>query len=99
MNPRWINASILAGAGCFIFALIVSAVFDPSIRVLHVLQTLMYVVVIVWTRRNNAWAFGAGCMISAFWNYINLFVTNFVELVCNNSRNCFERVNSTDPIC
>jgi hypothetical protein len=75
----WINASILVGAGLFIFALILSAVFDPRIRVLHALQALIYIAVIALTRNNNAWGFGAGCIISAFWNYINLFVTTFIK--------------------
>jgi hypothetical protein len=78
-NPAWINVAILVGAGFFIFALILSAVFDPKIRVLHALQALIYIAVIVLTRKNNAWGFGAGCVIAAFWNYINLFVTTFVK--------------------
>ncbi len=77
-NPAWINASILTGAGCFLFALVLSAVFDPKIRVLHTLQALIYVAVIVLTRRKSAWGFGAGCIVAVFWNYVNLFVTNFV---------------------
>jgi hypothetical protein len=79
MNPGWINASILVGAGFFIFALVLSAVFDPSIRVLHALQTLIYVAVIILTRRGSSWGFGAGCVIAAFWNYTNLFVTTFIR--------------------
>jgi hypothetical protein len=79
-NPRWINASILVGAGFFIVALVLSAVFDPSIRVLHALQALIYVAVIILTRRGSAWGFGAGCLIAAFWNYINLFVTTFIRV-------------------
>jgi hypothetical protein len=78
-NPAWINAFILVGAGFFIFALILSAVFDPTIRVLHVLQALIYFAVIVLTRKNSAWGFGAGCIIAVFWNYMNLFVTTFVK--------------------
>ena len=78
-SPTWINASILAGAGFFILALILSAVFDPKIRVLHALQALIYVAVIMLTRRDNAWGFGAGCIVAAFWNYSALFVTNFVK--------------------
>jgi len=78
-EPRWIRASILVGAGLFIVALFVSAVFDPKIRVLHTLQALIYFAVIVLTRRNSAWGFGAGCIIAAFWNYINLFVTTFIK--------------------
>jgi hypothetical protein len=75
----WIRTSILVGAGFFIFALLLSAVFDPEIRVLHALQALIYIAVIVLTRRNNAWGFGAGCITAVFWNYINLFTTTFIK--------------------
>jgi hypothetical protein len=78
-NPSWVNASISAGAGFFIFALALSAIFDPKIRVLHALQALIYVAVIALTRRQSAWGFGAGCIIAAFWNYTNLFVTTFIR--------------------
>ena len=78
-EPRWIRVSILVGAGFFIFALFLSAVYEPKIRVLHTLQALIYFAVIVLTRRNSAWGFGAGCIIAAFWNYINLFITTFIK--------------------
>jgi hypothetical protein len=83
VNPRWIRWSIVAGAGLFIFALVLSAVFEPRIRVLHALQILIYVAVIVLTRRNSSWGFGAGCAIAVFWNYINLFVTTFIKAGVN----------------
>ncbi|MDR3698656.1 MAG: hypothetical protein P4L56_03415 [Candidatus Sulfopaludibacter sp.] len=35
--------------------------------------------VILLTRRRNAWGFGAGFTIAAFWNYTNLFVTIFIK--------------------
>ena len=76
--PPWTRFSVQAGAGLFIVALFVSAVFDPSIRVLHFLQALIYVAVIVLARRDNAWGLGAGCIIGAFWNYMNLFVSDFI---------------------
>lgn len=78
-QPRWIRVSILVGAAFFIFALILSAVFDPRIRLLHALQALIYLAVIVLTRRNSARGFGAGVVIAAFWNYVNLFVTTFIR--------------------
>jgi hypothetical protein len=78
-NPTWINTLILIGAGFFIFALVLSAVFDPRIRVLHVLQALIYVAVIVLTRKTSAWGFGAGTFIALFWNYTNLFVNTFFQ--------------------
>ena len=78
-NPAWIARSILVGAGFFIFALILSAVFDPKIRMLHALQALIYVAVIVRSRRSSAWGFGAGAFIAALWNYTNICLTSFVK--------------------
>ena len=78
-GPRLVRVSIWIGAGFFIFALILSAVFDPRIRLLHALQALIYVAVIVLTRRDSAWGFGAGTIISAFWNYGNIFFTTFFK--------------------
>jgi len=78
-QPRWIQLAIDVGAGFFIFALVASAVFDSRIRVLHALQALIYLAVMVGSRRGSAWAFGAGCFVAAFWNYTNLFVTTFVR--------------------
>jgi len=75
----WIDGCILVGAGFFLCALLLSAVFDPRIRLLHFMQALLYIVVILLTRRKSAWGFGAGVMIAVFWNYTNLFVTNFVR--------------------
>jgi len=75
---RWIDWAIGIGAGLFILALAAAAVFDPRIRLLHALQSLIYVAVIVLTRRRSAFGFGAGFSIAALWNYTNLFVTSFV---------------------
>jgi len=49
-KPVWIDRFILVGAGLFIFALVVSAIFDPTIRILHAFQKLIYIAVIVLTR-------------------------------------------------
>jgi antibiotic biosynthesis monooxygenase (ABM) superfamily enzyme len=56
--PRWLRVAIVVGAGLFIAALLLSAVFEPRIRLLHLLQALIYVAVIVLTRRGSAWGFG-----------------------------------------
>ena len=77
-NQRWIDACIAVGAGFFILALLLSAVFDPTIRILHFLQALIYLAIILSTRQRRAWGFGAGVFIATFWNYTNLFVTTFV---------------------
>jgi hypothetical protein len=76
--PRWIAISIWTGAGLFVLALLVSAIFDPTIRLLHTLQALIYVAVIVLARKSSPWGFGAGFTIALFWNGINLFVTTFI---------------------
>ena len=78
-ESRWLRWSIVVGAGLSIFALFLSAVFEPSIRVLHALQALIYVAVVMLTRRNSPWGYGAGVVVSAFWNYVNLFVTTFIR--------------------
>ena len=70
----WVQVSILVGVGLFILALTLSAIFVPSLRLLHLFQSLIYVAVIVLTRRNSAWGFGMGVIIAVFWNGLNLFV-------------------------
>src|SRR5271170_2127386 len=70
--PRWVAISIPTSAGFFMFALFVSAAFQPSLRWLHGLQALIYVAVIFLARQNNAWGFGAGVFIGTFWNFIFL---------------------------
>ena len=70
---------LLTGAAIFVMALFWSAVLDPAIRLLHALQSLIYVAVVVLARRNSPWGFGAGCFKSGFWNSVNLFVTGFVK--------------------
>ena len=60
-------------------ALTVAAVFVPQIRLLHVFQALIYVAVIVLTRRNSAWGFGAGVIIAVLWNGLQLFVTHLFQ--------------------
>ena len=69
-QPRWIPVFILAGSIYFMSALFIAAVFEPDIRLLHTFQALIYVAVIVLTRRNSAWGFGIGCLNGIFWNYI-----------------------------
>jgi hypothetical protein len=63
-------ALIVGGAAAFVLGLVVSAVLDPRIRVLHALQALPYFVAAALAVRNSPWGFGAGASIAAFWNYI-----------------------------
>jgi hypothetical protein len=78
-DSSWIRVSISIGVGLFIFALAVSAFFVPQLRLLHVFQALIYVAVIVLTRRNSPWGFGIGVIIPTAWNCLNLFVTHLFQ--------------------
>jgi hypothetical protein len=77
-NARWISACILVGSGIFVLGLVVSAVFAPEWRVLHTLQAMIYVAVVVLTRRKSAWGFGVGVTIAVFWNSLLLFTSPLI---------------------
>jgi hypothetical protein len=74
-NATWVNACILLGSGVVVIGLVVSAVFAPEWRILHALQGLIYVALVVLTRRKSAWGFGAGVTVAAFWDSLVLFAT------------------------
>jgi hypothetical protein len=74
--PRWIRVSIPVGVLLFILALIGSAIVIPQLRLLHLLQALIYVAIIILAGRNSPWGFGIAVFISAAWNCLNLFVTH-----------------------
>jgi hypothetical protein len=78
-RSRWTRVSISIGVGLFIFALAVSAFLVPQLRPLHVLQALIYVAIIVLTRRNSVWGFGIGVIVPTAWNCLNLFVTHLFQ--------------------
>jgi hypothetical protein len=74
--PRWIRLSISIGVLLFLLALVGSAIVVPQLRLLHLLQALIYVAIILLTRRNSPWGFGVAVFISTAWNCLNLFVTH-----------------------
>jgi hypothetical protein len=78
-GPRWIRASIPIGAGLFILALALSAAIIPQLRLLHLLQALIYVAVVLLTRRNSPWGFGAGVVVPTAWNCLGLFITHLIQ--------------------
>src|SRR5256885_13703081 len=69
---------MIVGAALFVLALLVSAVLDPSIRWLHFLQTWIYVVSLVLAIRGNRWGYFIGISAAAFWDYLTIFVNNFL---------------------
>jgi hypothetical protein len=78
-DPRWIQISIPIGAGLFILALALSAALIPQLRLLHLLQALIYVAVIVLTRRNSPWGFGARVVVPTAWNCLGLFIAHLIQ--------------------
>ena len=78
-RSHWARVSILIGSVLFIFALAGSAFLIPQLRLLHVLQALIYVAVLVLARRNSPWGLGIGVIIATAWNCLNLFVTHLFQ--------------------
>lgn len=70
---------IQIGAALFIVALAVSAVVVPPLRALHVLQSLIYAAVAIFSARGSIWALGAGITIASLWNGLQLFITHNMQ--------------------
>jgi len=67
------------GAGLFFIALVVSAMAVPELRPLHLLQALIYIAVVIFARRNNVFAFGAGFTIAVAWNCLEFFGPHLIQ--------------------
>jgi len=63
----------------FLIALAVSAMVIPQLRLLHLLQGVIYVAILVLARRNSPWAYGAGVAVAAVWNSLTLFITHLMQ--------------------
>src|SRR5271155_3825012 len=85
MNRGPVNGSLSTrvwipiGAALFLVALTVSALLIPQLRLLHLLQALIYFAVVILARRGSAWGFGAGFTIGVVWNSFSLFVTHLMQ--------------------
>jgi hypothetical protein len=75
----WSQAAISAGTALFLLALPGSAILEPRLRLLHALQALIYVAILLLTRRNSPWGFGIGAVVPAAWNCMNLFLTHLIQ--------------------
>jgi|SRR5579859_726426 len=74
---RFLEGAIIVGASGFIAILALSAVYDHTIIWLHVFQACLYLAVIGLILKRNRLGYFLGLSVAAFWNYTNLFVTNF----------------------
>lgn len=68
----------LASAG-FVGVLALAAYWDHSIILLHASQSLQYVGIVALAARRNRWGYFLGIAVGGFWNYLTLFVNNFVR--------------------
>ena len=75
----WTDVAIYFGSSLFIVALAGSAFVVPQLRVLHLLQALIYVVIIILNRRNRPEVFGAAIGVAVVWNSLNLFITHLTQ--------------------
>jgi hypothetical protein len=57
----------------------VSALMVPQLRLLHLLQALIYVAVVILARRNNVFALGAGFTIAVAWNCLEIFGPHLMQ--------------------
>ncbi len=71
---------IYIGASLFLVALAVSAVAVPQLRLLHLLQAVIYVAIMILARRNNVFALGAGFTIAVAWNCLEFFGPHLIQL-------------------
>lgn len=61
----------------FVLVLLLSAIWEPSIRWLHFFQAWMYLAAIGLSLRKNRWGYFIGLSAAGLWAYTNLFVTTF----------------------
>lgn len=96
-HTSWLEWLIVASCAAFTFILILSAVYDRSIRVLHTFQALIYVAVVILTLKRSAWGYGAGCFIAALWNWTNIVHTTFISNGLHQLIRAFQTGRVTRP--
>ena len=58
------HAWIVVDAVIFLVALSISAWVVPALRLLHVLQGMLYIVIVILAGRNSIWGLGAGVSVA-----------------------------------
>src|SRR5215467_10804640 len=67
----------VTGAVFFTLVLMLSALWDASIRWLHFFQASMYIATLVLGLRKNRWGYFIGISAAGLWDYLNIFATTF----------------------
>jgi hypothetical protein len=78
-RPSSTSAGINVGAALFLLALAGSALVVPQLRLLHLLQSFIYLAVVIFARSANTYALGAGVTIAVAWNSIEIFGPRLVQ--------------------
>ena len=85
-----IDVAAAVSAAVFIAVLAVTAYWDPSIRVLHVFESLPYLLAAVLCLRQSKLGYALGFVSGAFWLWTGGLLTTFI-------RNGFERLEMLSP--
>jgi hypothetical protein len=72
--PEWLYVT---GGVFFTLVLLLSALWDASIRWLHFFQAWMYLATIILGLRRNRWGYFIGISAAGLWDYMNIFATTF----------------------
>lgn len=75
----------MAFAGLFVIVLIISAILDKSIRVLHSIEALPYIIGPIFCLKRSKMGYAISFASGAFWFWSATFLTSFV-------RNGFEQL-------
>jgi hypothetical protein len=95
---RWQQTGIVIGTALFLLALAGSAILDARLRLLHALQALIYVAILLLTRRNSPWGFGIGTIMPATWNCMNLFLTHLIQAGTEQLWSFFRTGHASRPV-
>ena len=82
---RITDIGVAVCSAVFIAILAAAAYFDPTIRVLHVFESLPYIAAAALSLRQNKFGYALGVPSGAFWLWTAGFLTTFI-------RNGFERL-------
>src|SRR5437016_1016182 len=66
-------------AAAFVVVLAVSAYWDRSIRILHIVEALPYIVAAILVLRQHKFGYALGTVSGAFWLFTAAFRTTFVR--------------------
>ena len=79
MANKKVDAAVACCAVAFIVILAIAAYWDPSIRVLHVFESLLYLLVAILCLRHARSGYAFGAVSGAFWLWTAGFRSTFIR--------------------